>query len=131
MDKVLFFDGYCSLCNHLVDSMIRWDKKSVLKFASLQSDAAKKNLPESYEIKMDPDTVIYLRVGRVYDRSSAILFSLYDMGGPWVLAALFFLVPKFLRDLVYRFVAKIRYKVFGKRETCRLPTAEEQKRILP
>ena len=78
MVKILFFDGYCSLCNHLVDQMVRWDKRSVLKFASLQGKTAKVMLPSGP--KVDPDTVIYLRNGISFDRSTAILMSLRDLG---------------------------------------------------
>ncbi len=131
MDKILFFDGYCSLCDGLVDRMLHWDKKSVLKFASLQGETAQKLLPPERRDKANPDTIIYLRNGVIYDRSTAVLLSLYDIGGLWVLFSVFLLVPKFVRDLAYRFVTKIRYRVFGKRKTCRLPTLAERERLLP
>lgn len=131
MDKILFFDGYCSLCNNLVDQMVRWDKKGVLKFASLQGETAKRLLPNPGSAENDPDTALYLRGGQVYDRSTAVLLSLKDLGGLWVLPSVFLIVPKVLRDLVYRFVASIRYRVFGRRDTCRIPTPLERERILP
>jgi predicted DCC family thiol-disulfide oxidoreductase YuxK len=131
MDKILFFDGYCSLCNNLVDQMVRWDKKGVLKFASLQGETAKRLLPNSAVAEKDPDTLLYLRGGQVHDRSTAVLFSLRDLGGVWVLTSVFLIVPKPLRDLVYRFVANIRYRVFGRRDSCRIPTPQERERILP
>lgn len=131
MDKILFFDGYCSLCNTLVDTMVRWDKNKVLKYASLQGETAIKYLPSEKISGLDPDTVLYLRDGQIYDRSTAILLSLNDMGGAWKLTAVFYIVPKFIRDMVYRFIAAIRYKVFGKRDTCRLPTLKERATFLP
>ena len=79
MAKILFFDGYCSLCNNLVDQMARWDKRGVLKFASLQGKTAKVMLPP--QVTPDPDTVIYLRGGVSFERSTAILMSLRDLGG--------------------------------------------------
>ena len=131
MEKVLFFDGYCNLCNNTVDSLVRWDKNAILKFASLQGETAAKLLPQSARQGAEPETVIYLRDGKIYDRSTAILLVLKDIGGIYALSGLFFVVPKFLRDLVYRFIARIRYKVFGKRESCRIPTPEERSRFLP
>lgn len=131
MDKILFFDGTCSLCNNLVDRMMIWDKKSVLKFASLQGETAQKKLPEKNRQNIDPDTVLYFRDKVIFDRSTAVLLSLYDIGGLWALFAVFLIIPKFLRDLVYRFVASTRYQVFGKRDTCRIPTPEERERLLP
>ncbi len=131
MDKILFFDGYCSLCNSSVDQMVRWDKKGVLKFASLQGETAKRLLPNPASAGNDPDTVLYLRGGQIHDRSTAILLSLKDIGGVWALLSVFLIVPKPLRDLVYRFVARIRYRVFGRRDTCRIPTPLERERILP
>jgi predicted DCC family thiol-disulfide oxidoreductase YuxK len=131
MDKILFFDGYCSLCNSSVDQMVRWDQKGVLKFASLQGETAKRLLPNPASVENDPDTVLYLRGGQIHDRSTAILLSLKDIGGVWALLSVFLMVPKPLRDLVYRFVARIRYRVFGRRDTCRIPTPLERERILP
>lgn len=131
MAKILFFDGYCSLCNNLIDKMIRWDKKAVLKFASLQGETAQKMLPPNRRERTDPDTVIYLREGEIYERSTAILLSLRDIGGLWSLSSMFFIVPKVLRNLIYRFVANTRYQVFGKRDVCRLPLPEERERLLP
>ncbi len=131
MDKIIFFDGYCSLCNTLVDKMLRWDKKSVLKFASIQGETAKKMLPPEFIGKIDPQTIIYWRERILYQRSTAVLMSLRDLGGVWSLTSIFLWMPKFLRDLVYRFIAKIRYRVFGKRKKCRLPIAEERERLLP
>lgn len=130
MDKILFFDGYCSLCSHLVDQMIRIDKQGVLKFASLQGETAKKLLPSEFVMKVDVDTVLYLRQGQVFDRSTAILMSLRDLGGAWTMVSAFLLVPKFLRDLIYRLVARNRFTFFKRRETCRLPTASEKERLL-
>lgn len=131
MNKVLFFDGHCNLCNASVDALMRWDKNHILKFSSLQGKTAKVMLPAERITSLDPDTVIYLRDGKLYDRTTAILLSLYDIGGIWPVFSVFLVVPKFLRDLVYKFVAKIRYKVFGRRETCRLPEADEMERLLP
>jgi predicted DCC family thiol-disulfide oxidoreductase YuxK len=130
VNRVLFFDGYCSLCNGLVDWMMRHDRSGSLKFASLQGKAASAMLPPE-RVKAEPDTVLYMRDGEIYDRSAAVLMALKDLGGIWALASVLFLIPSPLRNLAYRFVARIRYKVFGKRDTCRMPTPEERERLLP
>jgi len=130
--KIVFFDGYCNLCNSVVDWLIRVDHKKKIQFASLQGTTANKLLDASALPEgLDPDTVIYFRNGKQFDRSSAALMILFDLGGAWTLTAPLFLVPKFIRDLAYILVAKTRYRVFGKKDTCRLPTPEERERILP
>lgn len=129
--KILFFDGYCSLCNSLIEWLIRRDTKNVLQFASLQGETAKTHLPSFLRNTEDVDTVIYLREGKIHDRSAAILWVLQDLGGLWKITVAFFLIPSFLRNIVYRWVARNRYRWFPKRETCRVPTAQEKQKILP
>lgn len=129
--KILFFDGYCSLCNSLVDWLIRRDHRSVLKFASLQGKTAEEKLPQQHRLKVDIDTVLYLREDKVYDRSTAVLYCLWDLGGIWKLMMVFIILPSFLRNIVYRCVAKNRYRMFGKLETCRVPKPHEKEKLLP
>ena len=130
--KVLFFDGYCSLCNHFIDRMLRWDKRGHLKFSSLQGQSAKKYLSENQLPQhSDPTTIIYFRDGHIYSQSTAVLYSLIDLGGFWKLSQILFLIPTWLRDFIYQFVAKNRYRIFGRRDTCRLPTTEESHHFLP
>lgn len=129
-DRILFFDGVCHLCNRLIDFLILRSKhRPQMKFASLQGSTAAKYLT-SMEIQ-NLNTVIYLREGKLYQRSSAILYAMIDLGGLWKGFAIFFLVPIFLRNWIYDFVAKNRYSWFGKRDSCRLPNSEERDRLLP
>ena len=129
--KILFFDGYCNLCNQTVDWLLRRDKNAKIKFASLQGEAAKKNLPPPVSASADPDTVIYLKDDQIYERSTAILKCLVDIGGPMaLLAKILFFIPTSLRDFSYRLVAKNRFKIFGRRNTCRIPTESEKSRFL-
>ncbi len=131
MARVLFFDGYCSLCNGFVDWMMKHDSRRTMNFASLQGKTAKAMLPPERVSEGDPDTVIYMRDGELYDRSAAVLMAFKDLGGVWSLMSVFFVIPGPLRNIFYRGVAKIRYRVFGRRETCRMPTEEERQRLLP
>ena len=130
--RIVFFDGYCSLCNALVDWLMRVDRSQTLRFASLQGEVARKYLKNNDTLKSpDMDTIVYLRDERAYQRSHAVLMILSDLGGVWKFAQVFLVVPSPLRDLIYNLVAKNRYRIFGKRDTCRIPTPEEMKRLLP
>ncbi len=129
--KILFFDGYCNLCNQTVDWLVRIDKNAQIKFASLQGETAKKILPPPVSALAEPDTVIYFQDGQFYERSMAILNCLVDIGGPIaLLARILFFIPIPLRDFLYRLVARNRFKLFGKRNTCRVPSQEERSRFL-
>lgn len=128
--KIVFFDGYCSLCNALVDWLIKTDKSGALKFASLQGETARQLLGENHD-PVEVDTVIYLRNGDRFERSTAILQILSDIGGAWAVARIFFLVPNFARDLIYKLIAKNRYRIMKKRASCRMPTEAERSRLLP
>lgn len=129
--RILFFDGYCSLCNGLVDWLIRRDHHHRLQFSSLQGETAKVHLPSAYRSTGDVDTVLFLKDGKIYERSTAILYVLMELGFPWSLMGVFLLVPRFLRNAIYRLIAKNRYAFFGKRETCRVPTKDEKQKLLP
>ena len=126
--KIVFFDGYCSLCNGLVDWLIRHDQSGEVKFASLQGQTAQNSLPE--KLRHDLDTIVYARENKVLLRSTAVLWIIADLGGLWSLASLLLLIPEPVRDSIYQFIATNRYRVFGKRDTCRVPTPEEKARLL-
>lgn len=129
---LILFDGVCNLCNRFVDWMIRRDKKGRFLFASNQSEAAAPYLtaaertPGTGEI----NTIYLVWKGRTYSHSGAILRIWRLMGFPYVLLWPGMLIPWFLRDAIYNWVARNRYRWFGKRESCRLPTPEERSRFL-
>jgi predicted DCC family thiol-disulfide oxidoreductase YuxK len=127
-EKILFFDGVCNLCNFFIDFLIRQKPDATLFFAPLQGRTAQQKLEHS--LTKDVQSVIYLKDGKAYRESSAALMVLADLGGIWTMARVFLIVPVFVRDGVYRWVARNRYKIFGKRETCRLPTPEERRQFL-
>lgn len=127
-EHIVFFDGVCGLCNSTVDFIIRRDKNKKLRFAPLQGITASEMLDEAQY--KDLDSIVYLRKGRLSRKSTAVLLVLFDLGGAWKLISILFIFPRFLRDGFYAIVAKYRYKWFGKKESCRLPSAEERASFL-
>lgn len=127
-ERILFFDGVCNLCNGLVRFVIKHDRHIRIKFAPLQSDIAGKILTEYDVIKTD--SVIYLSGDRIFYRSEAILRMFLDMGGAWKLLYGFIVLPRFLRDFIYDLIARNRYRIFGRRESCMVPTPDVKGRFL-
>lgn len=128
-DRVVFFDGVCGMCNKTVNFLMARDAEGRLKFAPLQGQTARQHVPES--IREHMDTFVFLHAGKLHVRTGALIRILWVLGGVWgFLGSLLWLIPAPLRNLGYRFVARIRYRVYGKSESCRLPTAEERDRFL-
>lgn len=123
--RIIFFDGYCSLCNHSINICMRNNQRGLFKVASLQGNHAKRLLGENYSAQLEPDSIILYDAGVVYSESSAVLRIAKMMDFPYPLATVFLVVPPFIRNMVYRWIARNRYKWFGKRDSCRLPTPEE------
>lgn len=130
IQPVLLFDGVCNMCNSLVIFVIRNDKKGRFKFASLQSVQGQQLLKNFSLSTNEFDTFYFIQGNRYYTKSSAGLNVLKGLDGPWKLLYPLILVPKPLRDSIYSFVAKNRYKWFGKKEACMLPSPEMKKRFL-
>lgn len=130
---ILFFDGYCNLCNGFIDFAIRRDRGARLAFASLQGRTAQEILPEEFRAKRetDPSSILYWRAGELLFRSDAILFALSDLGGLWKLLLVFRIIPRPVRDFSYNFVARNRFRFFGRRSSCRMPEPHEKNRLLP
>ncbi len=127
---ILLFDGVCNLCNGTVQFLIKRDREGKFKFASLQSDVAKELL-KAYGLSPDAfDSFVYLKNGRSYQRSTAALHVLKDLGGLWKLFYGFIILPAPFRDLVYNLIARNRYRVFGRRDSCMIPTPELKSRFL-
>lgn len=133
---IVLYDGVCGLCNRGVQFLLKRDKRGRLQFASLQSDFASKVLGRHGLDPNDLDTVYVVvnhdRPGEVVlDRSEAVLQTWHELGGAWkLLAAVSRIIPRSLRDVIYRFVATNRYHVFGKFETCMLPDPSQRSRFL-
>lgn len=122
--SIVFFDGVCGLCNTMVDFFIQKDKKRQLLFAPMQGKTAKGILTKT-EIDQLDSFVLYEK-GIKYYRSDAALKTFGKLPGGWKLLSLFNVIPRFLRDPFYRLIAKNRYKWFGKKSTCRMPTSAER-----
>lgn len=128
-NPILFFDGVCGLCNQVVDWVLQNDRRGIVRFSPLQGEAAESRLPDRDRERLD--TVVFIEGARITRRSTAIVHLLSHLGGVWtVLAWLLWLIPWPLRDVGYRVVSKLRYRLFGRKETCRLPTPDERARFL-
>jgi predicted DCC family thiol-disulfide oxidoreductase YuxK len=128
--SVILFDGVCNLCNAAVNFIIKHDKNEQFSFASLQSDAAKEILLQFTAKKTNLNSVLLIENGNIYDKSTAVLLITRKLPGGFKFLYVFKILPKFIRDAVYNFIANNRYKWFGKKETCMLPTPEIKNRFL-
>lgn len=122
---IILFDGICNLCNNTVDFIITHDRKKRFRFASLQSETGQK-LKNKFNIPSETDSIVFVHNGKFYIESEAALEITSLLPYPWKLASILKIVPRTLRDKIYRWIARNRYRWFGKRETCRLPTPEEK-----
>jgi predicted DCC family thiol-disulfide oxidoreductase YuxK len=129
-NPIILFDGVCNLCNGSVQFVLLRDKVGYFKFASLQSEAGQALL-EKYKLpKDDYNSFILVEGDRVFSKSTAALRVARKLQGPWKMLYVFNIIPAFIRDMVYSLIAKNRYRIFGKRETCMLPRPEWKGRFL-
>ncbi|QDT77972.1 hypothetical protein Mal35_14020 [Gimesia maris] len=129
---ILFFDGVCGLCNSSVDFAMIRDRQARLYYAPLQGETARELLNKQDLASVD--TVIFRTAdgAHCYRRSAAVVRLLWLLGFPWNLYGwLLWCVPLPIRDLGYRLIARVRYRLFGKHDTCRMPGPDERARILP
>jgi predicted DCC family thiol-disulfide oxidoreductase YuxK len=125
MPDIILFDGVCNFCNGAINFVIDHDVARRFRFASLQSDIGQRILTENRRSVSDFDTVLLLREGKLYEKSTAALeIARYLRGWAWLYYLRF--IPRFIRDAVYNLIAKNRYRIFGKSESCRIPTPEER-----
>ena len=126
--RIVFFDGLCHLCDGFVDYLVLHDPQHRLHFAPLQGETARRFLSEQ---ERTTGSLLFLEHGKVFSHSTAVLRSVSLLGGVFSFAKILFLVPRFIRDFFYNWVARNRYVWFGERESCRLPTPEEKEFLLP
>lgn len=127
---VILFDGVCNFCNAGVNFIIKQDKKGIFRFAALQSEAGQKLLQLYHLPKEDFDSFVLVDKGKAYKRSSAGLKVYQRLSWYWQWTQLFWIVPKLVRDGVYNVIAKNRYRWFGKKEACMIPTPDVRSRFL-
>ena len=128
-ERIVLFDGVCNYCNAMVNFAIRNDKKAILKFAPLQSEAGKR-LTEEYKIASEIDSVIFIEQGKVYTYSNAAIRIAKYLRWPAKSLYGLIVIPKFIRQPFYKWIAKNRYKWFGKKEACMVPTPAVKMRFL-
>ena len=124
-NPVILFDGLCNLCNGAVDFLLKRDRRKQFRYAALQSETGKV-LIQKFHIPEHTDSVILIHLNKVYFESDAAIEISSLLPYPWRLGIIFQMIPKIIRDKIYRWIAKNRYRWFGKRETCRIPTPEEK-----
>jgi predicted DCC family thiol-disulfide oxidoreductase YuxK len=119
---VIFYDGHCALCNGAVKFFIKYDKQKKYRYAALQSALAQNLLNEQADMK---SFVLYVN-GKVFRQSDAALKALAGLGGLWKLCLIFWPVPRFIRNGIYNWIARNRYRWFGQYETCPLPQPHQK-----
>ena len=127
---VVLFDGVCNFCNSSINFIIEHDKKNYFKFAPLQSEIAQKLLKENNLDSPDIDSVILIEDGKAFTHSTAALKIARGLGGIWSVGYVFIVIPKFIRDFFYKLFAKNRYRLFGKKDACMMPTPEIRAKFL-
>ncbi len=127
---IILFDGVCNFCNFWVNFAIKRDRKKKLKFAALQGEAANKLLPQHNINPASLSSVVFIDNGKAWTQSSAAIRICKHLDGGWKLLYGLIIIPKFIRDFIYTIVARNRYKWFGKKESCMIPTPELRERFL-
>ncbi len=127
---LLLFDGICNLCNSSVQFIIRHDPEQKFLFASLQSDKGQEILKELGLNNKEFNSLILIENGKAYMRSTGALRIARHLSGLWKFLYIFIIIPSFIRDFLYNFVAHNRYRFFGKKDHCMIPTPELKARFL-
>jgi predicted DCC family thiol-disulfide oxidoreductase YuxK len=128
--RILLFDGVCNLCDGLVQFTIKRDSRKIFLFAALQSKSGREILTQYHLPTESLDTFVFVDGDKCFTKSSAGLNVLRLLGGIWSLFYVFILVPAPLRDWIYDRLAKTRYRIFGKKDQCLIPSPELKERFL-
>lgn len=123
---IIFYDGLCGLCDRSVQFVLKHDKKAQFLFATLQSDFAKDKLGKHFTM----NSFVLWHNQKAYYRSTAVLRMLWLLGGWWRFFMVFIIVPGFIRNGIYNFIAHNRYKWFGKFDVCKIPTEQQKNRFI-
>ncbi|MBV4356945.1 thiol-disulfide oxidoreductase DCC family protein [Pinibacter aurantiacus] len=128
-NPVILFDGVCNLCNSSVQFVIKRDKQNRFQFASLQSDFGQRILSQHNLSSSDFNSFLLFENDKLFTKSTGALKVLSQLQN-WRWSTIFLFIPKFIRDAVYSFIARNRYRWFGKREACWVPTPELKAKFL-
>ncbi|TAL57139.1 MAG: DUF393 domain-containing protein [Bacteroidetes bacterium] len=128
-NPVLLFDGICNYCNKWINFIIRHDSKKKFRFAALQSDAGKKLLKQ-YSISEKKESVVLIYNGQAHIKSTAYFHVCFHLGGIYALLFAFIIIPAYIRDFYYDIIARNRYKWWGKKDSCMIPTQDIKDRFL-
>jgi len=128
--KVILFDGVCNLCNSTVTYVIKRDKKDVFRFAALQDSAGQVLIKKHGIDTSKVDSILFVDGDKIYAKSTAALKIAKNMNGLYPLLYGFMIVPNFIRNWVYDYVASNRYRWYGKKESCMIPTPELKRKFL-
>lgn len=128
--QIILFDGVCNFCSFWVDFVLKRDKNDLFKFSAIQSSKGielvkKYNLDSSWQ-----DTFLLISGNKVYTKSTAALIVCKQLKGIIKILFVFIFIPKLIRDFIYDLIAKNRYRLFGKKEVCRIPTEAEMNKFL-
>jgi predicted DCC family thiol-disulfide oxidoreductase YuxK len=127
--NIVLFDGICNLCNSTISFLIKYDTHQNLHFAAQQTESGE-NIMKAHQLAKNNSSVLFIKEGIVFDKSDAIIEIAKMLTGWPSLFKYAFIVPQFLRDSIYNFIAKNRYQMFGKRNTCVIPSAALRNRFL-
>ena len=127
---IVFYDGICSFCNGLVVFLLKHERRNNMSFCALQSEFAKSFLKD-FDVQMNQDTIYYYSNGKLYKTSEAIKKIARNLKPPYLIISYFLAItPKFIREYFYKFFSKNRYKWFGKKDKCQIPSPEDRLRFL-
>jgi predicted DCC family thiol-disulfide oxidoreductase YuxK len=129
-DNLILFDGVCNLCSALVQFVIRHDPAAKFRFAAIQSEIGREIFQSHGLDPADLQTFVFVTEGKMFLRSDAAIEVVSRFGGAWRIFRIFQFVPKVLRDSIYSFIARNRYRWFGRKELCMVPTPEISERFL-
>ncbi|MFA9290448.1 MAG: thiol-disulfide oxidoreductase DCC family protein [Solirubrobacteraceae bacterium] len=127
---IILFDGVCNFCNHTVNLIIRFDKKDVFKFAALQSNFGQSFLKENNLNSSNFDSIILIEKEQIYYKSDAFFKIISLLEFPFYLFGVFKILPTFFLNKLYNFIAKNRYLIFGKKDSCVIPTKKIKDKFL-
>ena len=128
-NNLVLYDGVCGLCSRFVQHLLKQDRSAVLVFAPLQGTTANSVRTQHPSLPKELSTVAYVRDGQLLLRSRAVFAIWQDLGGAWRIPASLRILPRFFTDLGYRMVASVRYRIWGKLDSCQIPDPDQASRF--